>query len=168
MLPLLGWAIWCAPAAENGLVTLWTQGSGSTPATTLLIAASLAELVIGRARVEDDVGGVARLRRERLACRMFVACCDGVFPAVNLFSKCVPTTWATTVTPMMARIHSDQHRPATVVTGAGQTTQHGVGVLGGPGAPGVLRAPISPIRRVHGSSPVRFITDELYHRIPRW
>ena len=24
MLPLLGWAIWCAPAAENGLVTLWT------------------------------------------------------------------------------------------------------------------------------------------------
>ncbi len=24
MLPLLGWAIWWAPAAENGLVTLWT------------------------------------------------------------------------------------------------------------------------------------------------
>ena len=24
MLPLLVGAIWCAPAAENGLVTLWT------------------------------------------------------------------------------------------------------------------------------------------------
>ena len=40
-----------------------------------------------------------------VACKMFVACCDGVFPAVNLFSKWVPTIWATTVTPMMARIH---------------------------------------------------------------
>ena len=40
-----------------------------------------------------------------VSCRMLVACCDGVLPAVNLFSKCVPTIWATTVTPMMARIH---------------------------------------------------------------
>jgi hypothetical protein len=40
------------------------------------------------------------------AARMFCACCDGVLPAVNLFSKCVPTTWASTVTTMMARIHA--------------------------------------------------------------
>ena len=39
------------------------------------------------------------------SCRMLRACWDGVFPAVNLFSKCVPTIWATTVTPIMARIH---------------------------------------------------------------
>ena len=39
------------------------------------------------------------------AARMFCACCDGVLPAVNLFSKWVPTTWASTVTAMMARIH---------------------------------------------------------------
>ena len=39
------------------------------------------------------------------SCRMLRACCDGVLPAVNLFSKWVPTIWARTVMPMMARIH---------------------------------------------------------------
>src|ERR1700728_1510449 len=104
MLPLLGWAIWCAPAAENGLVTLWTQGSGSALATTLLIAASLAVLVMG-AVVWKTMSAVSPDFDGNVACKMFVACCDGVFPAVNLFSKWVPTIWATTLTPMMARIH---------------------------------------------------------------
>ena len=74
-------------------------------ATTLLMAASLAGLVIG-ALVWKTTSAVSPALEGNLACRMSVACCDGVFPAVNLFSKCVPTTWATTVMPMMARIHS--------------------------------------------------------------
>ena len=70
------------------------------------MAAWLAGAGDRRRRVEDDVGGVARLRREASPARCCVACCDGVLPAVNLFSKWVPTTWARTVMPMMARIHS--------------------------------------------------------------
>ena len=58
----------------------------------------------GRGRVEDDVRGVARLRRERRLQDVRCLLRGGV-PAVNLFSKWVPTIWATTVTPMMARIH---------------------------------------------------------------
>ncbi len=104
MLPLLGWAIWCAPAAENGLVTLCTQGSGSTLLTTLSIAASLAAPAIGDV-VWKTMSAVSPDFVGNVACKMFVACCDGVFPAVNLFSKWVPTICATTVTPMMARIH---------------------------------------------------------------
>ena len=44
------------------------------------------------------------------AAKMFCACCDGVLPAVNLFLKSVPTTWATTVMPMMATIQSTSTR----------------------------------------------------------
>ena len=51
------------------------------------------------------------LRRER-ACRMLAACCDGVLPAVNLFSKWVPTTWAMTVMPMISEDPDHQHRAA--------------------------------------------------------
>jgi hypothetical protein len=46
--------------------------------------------------MEDDVGRVPRLRREPLL--------EDVGGLLNLFSKCVPTIWATTVMPMMARI----------------------------------------------------------------
>lgn len=37
---------------------------------------------------------------------MFAACCEGVFPAVKLFWKRVPTSWETAVTPMSSRIHT--------------------------------------------------------------
>ena len=69
------------------------------------MAASLAGLVIG-AVVWKTTSAVSPDFDGNVACKMFVACCDGVLPAVNLFSKWVPTVWATTVTPMMARIHS--------------------------------------------------------------
>ena len=69
------------------------------------MAARLAALVMGvvvwktTSAVSPDFDG-------KRSCRMLEACCDGVLPAVNLFSKCVPTTWASTVMPMMARIQT--------------------------------------------------------------
>ena len=68
------------------------------------MAASLAGLAIGEV-VWKTTSAVSPDFEGNRACRMFCACCDGVFPAVNLFSKWVPTTWEITVMPMMARIH---------------------------------------------------------------
>ena len=69
------------------------------------IAASLAGDVMGEV-VWKTTSAVSPDFEGNRSCKMSAACCEGVFPAVNLFSKCVPTIWATTVMPMMTRIHS--------------------------------------------------------------
>ena len=99
--------IWWAPAAENGPVTLCTYGSGRTLSTTWLMAASLAAMGVD---VWNTMSAVSPDLEGNLAARMLDACCDGVLPAVNLFSKCVPMTWAMTVIPMMARIQATRTR----------------------------------------------------------
>ena len=67
------------------------------------IAASLSEMGVA---VWNTMSAVSPDLDGKRSCKMFVACCDGVLPAVNLFLKSVPTTCASTVTPMMAMTHS--------------------------------------------------------------
>ena len=101
MLPC--WEIWCAPAAENGPVTLTTWASGRKEETTRLMDASLSAIGVA---VWKTTSAVSPALAGKRAVRSSAACCDSVLPAVNLFWKRVPTTWATTVMPMRARIHS--------------------------------------------------------------
>jgi hypothetical protein len=61
--------------------------------------------VIG-AEVWKTTSAVSPDMEGKRASRMLAACCEGVFPEVNLFRKRVPTTWDSTVTPMRKRIHS--------------------------------------------------------------
>ena len=94
------------------------------------------------------------------ACKMLLACCDGVLPAVNLFSKWVPTTWDEDRDADDGQDPESQDGPAAVVTGAGQAPEDGVvPVLDGrePGADCVL----APSDRCHVRDALRFITDEL-------
>ena len=101
---MLAWAeIWWAPAAENGLVTLLTWASGRSEATTWLIRCSLAAIGVVVWKTTSALSPASAGKRWL---RRLAACWDWVLPEVNLFSKWVPTTWATTVMPMMARIHT--------------------------------------------------------------
>ena len=82
---------------------------------------------------------------------MFCACCEGVFPAVNLFSKWVPTTWEMHRDADDGQDPQDQDRPAAVVAGAGQAAQRCH--LSG--------AASAVIDVAHGRFAIRFIIDEL-------
>ena len=125
----------------------------------LSIACSLAALAMG-AVVWKTTSAVSPYLDGNRSCRILVACCDGVFPAVNLFSKCVPTSCATTVKAMMARIHNDQHGPAAVVTGAGQAPQ-GVRARARARARARRRGPDRPYSPYAPTLPLGFITGEL-------
>ena len=59
------------------------------------------------------------------AARMFCACCDGVLPAVNLFLKSVPTTWATTVIADDGDDPEHEHEAPPVVAVPGQPSERG-------------------------------------------
>ena len=112
--------IWWAPAGEKGLVTLLTWASGRREATTWLIAASLARIGVD---VWKTTSAVSPALAGNRALRRLAACWDWVLPAVNLFWKRVPTTCATTVMPMMARIQSTSTSAAAVVAAAGQAAE---------------------------------------------
>ncbi len=66
------------------------------------MSALVAGLSMGAA-VRKTMSAVSPDFEGNVACKMSEACCEGVLPAVNLFSKWVPTTWERTVMPMMAR-----------------------------------------------------------------